>query len=168
MSSWFTHFLLYGFVPLVLPTALLLVALRWGRSAFAEDYPPDIRAVLPELGRGDVLRGRVLGPAFLISLLGVACCASWSWIHDDPARGFWSAYLMAAAVIVAFSAIDLLVVDWLVICRLRPAWVVIPGTQGCADWGDYGFHLRAQLSPKCLAALLLLPAAIAGGVTVIG
>ncbi|WP_344783351.1 hypothetical protein [Gordonia caeni] len=45
---------------------------------------------------------------------------------------------------------------------------MIPGTQDCAGWGDYGFHLRAQLSPKGLAALLLLPAAIAGVATVIG
>lgn len=62
---------------------------------------------------------------------------------------------------VAFSLIDLVVVDWLVICWWRPRWVVIPGTEDCEGWNDYGFHLRALLTPKGVGANLLLPGPIA-------
>lgn len=45
-------------------------------------------------------------------------------------------------------------VDWLMICTWRPRRLVYPGTEDCAGWGDYGFHLREQLRPRAVAVLV--------------
>ncbi|WP_306362206.1 hypothetical protein [Nocardia sp. CC227C] len=161
MGFW-EHALLVGGGGLLVPTALLLICVRWARSAFAEDYPDSIRAALPEFDRVEIVRGRILGPLFLISLLAVVLLAAWSWLGADEARGYPHAYAMAFTVFALFALIDLLVVDWLVICWWRPSWVLIPGTEDDPAWRDYRFHLRAQFSPKGLIALVGLPAVIAG------
>ena len=151
---------------------LLLLGLRWGRAAFATDYPPDIQQALrdlpqPAFSRAERIRSAFIGPAFLLALLGAVVWATWQRLNANPAYGFGQAYLMALAVFAAFAVIDLLFVDWLVICRLRPAGIVIPGTEGCAGWSDYRFHLREQFSVKGLAALVVVPALVAGVVVLL-
>ncbi len=153
--DWWSHLLSVGGLSLLVPTAILLLCLRWGWTGLAEDYPADVRALLPDPTPGEVWAGRVLGPAFLLTLVGAVLVTVASW---PPAQErFVSAWLMAFGVTVLFCLIDLVVVDWLVICAWRPRWVVVRGTENAAGWGDYAFHLRAQLAPKGLAVLVVLP-----------
>jgi len=62
--------------------------------------------------------------------------------------------------VLVFSAVDLLILDWLVFVTLRPKIVVLPGTEGAKGYGDYGFHFRAFL--KGLAGSLIGSLVIAG------
>ncbi len=61
---------------------------------------------------------------------------------------------MALLVSTLFAMFDILVIDWLIICTLRPRRLVYPGTENCAGWGDYGFHAREQLRPRALAVFV--------------
>ena len=40
---------------------------------------------------------------------------------------------------------DLLIVDWLIVCTIRPNVIVPSGTEHCAGWKDYGFHFKGFL-----------------------
>lgn len=71
----------------------------------------------------------------------------------------------AFATLVAYCLIDLVIVDWIVLCWWRPSWIVVRGTEEAEGWGDYLFHVREQLSPKGLAAMFGLPLVIAGAAT---
>ena len=46
---------------------------------------------------------------------------------------------------MSWNAIDLIVIDWLIICTLICKWVVIPGTEGCKGYKDYFYHFKAFL-----------------------
>lgn len=165
MAQWWFHLLMVGSASLVVPTLVLLTCLRWGWTAFAEDFPEDVQALLPEPTRAEVVRGRVLGPIFLLSLLAVLVTTTATW---EPARdGFLAAWSMALGVTVLFCLVDLVIVDWVVVCTWRPSWVTPRGTETAAGWDDYGFHLRAQLAPKGLAVLMILPLVLAAAVTVL-
>ncbi|TSD62532.1 hypothetical protein [Aeromicrobium piscarium] len=155
MSDWWIHLLGVGGLSLLVPTTVLLASLRWGWTAFAEDYPADVRARLPEPSRGEVRAGWVLGPLFLVTLLAALLVTTATW--PPASERFASAWLMAFGVTALFCLIDMVVVDWLVICAWRPSWVVVRGTEDAEGWGDYAFHLRAQLSVKGLAVLIVLP-----------
>lgn len=159
MTEWWSHLLVTGSVLLVVPTAVLVLSLRWGWPAFEEDYPDDVRALLPEPTRAEKLGGGVLGVAFLISLLTtlVVTTATWPAAQTD----FRAAWLMALGAVVLFCLIDLVFVDWILICTWRPAWVMPRGTESAPGWGDHGFHLRAQLAPKGLAVLAVGPLVLA-------
>lgn len=156
------HTLTVGLLWSAVPTVILLVCLRWGRYAFVDDYPEDIRALMGEFGRAERIRGWVLGPLFMATLLGALIVTTWLWLRGDAGRGLLDAYVAAIAVLVLFCLIDLVFVDWLVICWWRPGWVVIPGTESAAGWGDYAYHLKVQLTGKGLVVLVVLPVVIAG------
>ncbi|GAA5063334.1 hypothetical protein [Nocardia callitridis] len=157
-----THLFVVGTLCLLVPTVILLFSLRWGRAAFAHDYPEDIRAALPAFDDAEVARGRVLGPVFLLALLAAVGTTTWSWLHQNPDHHYGHAYLMALATYILFALIDLIIVDWLIVCAWRPRWVMIPGTENAEGWGDYAFHLRVLLSAKALITTLAIPAVVAG------
>jgi hypothetical protein len=167
MRDWLIHLFTTGLLTLLAPTAILLVSLRWGRAAFDTDYPPDIQAEMPPFSRRDTVRAWILGPAFILTLLGACFYTAWSWLDADPARTYLDAFGMAFGTFALFALIDLLIIDWLVICFWRPHWVMIPGTENCAGWGDYAFHVKAQFGPKGIVALIGLPAVLAGVATLL-
>ena len=62
---------------------------------------------------------------------------------------------MTFAVAVMFALFDMFIIDWLVICTWRPQRLVFPGTEDCAGWRDYGFHVKEQLRPRGILALVI-------------
>lgn len=162
---WLEHFLGVALPLLLLPTVALFACAVWGRAALAGDYPADVRALMPEFSAAERRRGTVLATFFLVALVGTVFVATYTWIDGAPASGFLQAYGMAFATLFAFCLIDLVILDWIVLCWWRPSWVVIPGTESAEGWGDYVFHVREQLSPTGLAAMFGLPLVIAGAAT---
>jgi hypothetical protein len=49
-------------------------------------------------------------------------------------------------VLSVFNVVDLAVLDWLVFARLRPRFLVLPGTEGLPGYGDYGFYFKGFLT----------------------
>lgn len=161
MLSLLTHLLGVALPLLVVPTLILLACLRWGREAFRGDYPPDVQEAMPPATAGQRWVAVGLAGAFLLTLLGAVLLSTVVHLRDDPGRGYGAALAAALLTMLAFGAIDLVIVDWMVICAWRPRWVVIPGTEQCRGWGDYAFHARVLAAPKAVAANLALPAIIA-------
>lgn len=46
---------------------------------------------------------------------------------------------------MTWNIIDLLIMDWLIICIITPKWVVIEGTEGCKGYKDYMYHFKGFL-----------------------
>ncbi|SMX87221.1 hypothetical protein BSP109_02189 [Brevibacterium sp. Mu109] len=95
----------------------------------------------------------------MATLLAALLVTTTTW---EPAQdSFGSAWLIALGVVVLFCLVDIVIVDWLVICAWRPNWVVPRGTEDAAGWNDYAFHVRAQFTPKGLSVLAVLPLILA-------
>ncbi|WP_070020119.1 hypothetical protein [Streptomyces nanshensis] len=163
---WLTHFTVIALPLLLIPTAALLACAKWGIAALAGGVPADVKALLPEFTAAERRRGAVFSAIFLVTLLGAVFVATYTWIDGADASGLLQAFGMAFATFFAFCLIDLVVIDWGLVCWWRPSWIVIRGTEQAEGWGDYMFHVREQLSPKGLAAMFGLPAVIAGAATV--
>jgi hypothetical protein len=58
---------------------------------------------------------------------------------------FWALWLNAAGVMFVFNVVDWLILDWFMFCTLTPRFVVIPGSEGMAEYKDYWFHFRGFL-----------------------
>lgn len=69
---------------------------------------------------------------------------------------------MALVAVLLFALVDIVIIDWLIICTWRPAAIVFPGTEHCARWRDYGFHVRAQFELRGVLVLLISSAVIGG------
>ena len=106
--------------------------------------------------------GRTIG---VIALILAVFLATYTWIDGVHATGFLQAFGMAFATLFAFCLIDLVIIDWGLVCWLRPSWIVVRGTEQAEGWGDYMFHVREQLSPKGLAAMFGIPVVVAAAAT---
>jgi hypothetical protein len=78
--------------------------------------------------------------------------------------GFGGAFVVAAVVLLTFNLFDLLVIDWLIFVWLRPAFVVLSGTEGMPEYGDKQFHAVAFAKGivLCLAAAVVVAVVVAG------
>ena len=51
--------------------------------------------------------------------------------------------------------VDLVILDWLIVCKITPQFVIIPGTEE-ADYKDFSHHYRAQLRAAPILVLVCL------------
>lgn len=153
-DSWWAHALGWGAVATGLSGAVLITALLIGPYGFLSDYPDDIQRRAPVPTRRQRITGLIGGLAFVVVLFAsiVLVVMSWGWSHPDA--GFVEFGLMALVVMVLFALFDLVIIDWLIICTWRPQRLVFPGTENCAGWGDYLFHVKEQLAARGIALLL--------------
>lgn len=167
-AAWWAHTIGWGSAVALGCGAVLLAVVFAVPTAFLADYPADIRQGAASPGPGRRRAGLAGGLVFLLCLLAGAGGVTFAWGRADPQAGFVELWGTALAVLVLFAVVDVLLVDWLVICTLRPRRIVLPGTEGCAGWRDYGFHLREQLRPRALVALLMMSGAVATAVQLFG
>ena len=145
---------------------VIVASLRWNPEIWVNDYPPEIRVVLPpksERARRQTLWVSI--PTFIV-LIGLQ---AWLVVRLYAAAGgfpgFWE---LAAAIWLAmqtFNLFDLLIVDWLLVETWRPSFVLMPGTEAFAHRRFYGFHFRGFL--KGFVGITVLSLIVAGGITLV-
>ncbi|BBZ66451.1 hypothetical protein MINS_18800 [Mycolicibacterium insubricum] len=162
---WLAHFTVVALPLLLIPTAALLACARWGMAGLSHGLPDDVKALVPEFTATERHRGTIFSAIFLIALILAVFLATYTWIDGVHATGFLQAFGMAFATLFAFCLIDLVIIDWGLVCWLRPSWIVVRGTEQAEGWGDYMFHVREQLSPKGLAAMFGIPVVVAAAAT---
>ena len=45
---------------------------------------------------------------------------------------------------------------WLLVCTVRHAWLIIPGTENCSSYSDYGHHFKGFLIGCIYTTLIAL------------
>ena len=67
---------------------------------------------------------------------------------------FWELAAHAFGVIFIFNLFDLLILDWLILCRFTPRWVLLPGAERMEIAKPYYQHFKGFLSGTIVAALV--------------
>ncbi len=60
-------------------------------------------------------------------------------------HSFWALFAYAFGVLFIFNLVDLLILDWLIVCRFKLRWVVLPGTEHIAMPIPFLHHLKEFL-----------------------
>lgn len=58
---------------------------------------------------------------------------------------FFSVFAFIFIIAMIWNVVDLIIMDWLIICTITPKWVVIEGTDGCRGYKDYMYHFKGFL-----------------------
>ena len=163
MRSIITHALVSGLALSATLGALLLAILRANAEIMLNDYPPDIKAKWgPMTARTKRHRWLAAGVLLLATVAVVAPSLMTLPAFEARQLSFASAFIYFAIMFGTFNVFDWLVID----CGLvhwQPRFVVLPGTEGLAGYGDYQFHFRAFLIgiPVVLLASALAAALVA-------
>ena len=123
---------------------LMMVTLSpriWGYH----DYPEAVRAnVLPQTKREKVA-GAIVGLPWILFILGFPVFSTYAM---KSALGgeipFLIAFLNPLVLLQLMNLGDVLVLDWLIVSRITPAFVIIPGSTA-ADYKDMSYHYKAHV-----------------------
>jgi hypothetical protein len=147
-----THCLFYG----VAATAYLLVMMVstsprvWGYT----DYPEAVRSKVPPQTPAEKRLALIVGVPWLIFAFGFPIYST--LLLKSKLAGeipFWVALLNLVALFSAATLGDLVILDWLIVSRITPGFVVIPGTSK-EDYRDFSEHFRAHARAALAISLL--------------
>jgi hypothetical protein len=133
-----------GVILSLLASLWLMLALLVNPRIFLHDYPPKIQEVVPKKTRTEKQLTYVFGVPFMLLLLLGSFFSTIS-LKENVEAQFWVSWLNAAGVMWIFNLVDWLILDWLIFCTLTPRFIVIPGSEGMAEYKDNGFHFRGFL-----------------------
>lgn len=110
------------------------------------EYPKDIQkaSVLQEPTSEQKKKAKFFGAIGSLVIFG-ALIAFGLIRFADSRESYGKLLLYIFIIAMIWNIVDLLVMDWLIICRITPKWVVISGTEGCSGYKDYVFHFKGFL-----------------------
>ena len=79
-------------------------------------------------------------------LIGVSFASSLLWRTATlGSHSFWELFAYAFGVLFIFNLVDLVILDWLIVCWLEPRWVILPGTEHVVIPKQYLHHFKGFL-----------------------
>jgi hypothetical protein len=124
----------------------LLLLLRFNCRIFLRHYPKELRKIVPPKSKREMQMSVLLGVPFALLLLGAPYVSTRLW--QTTSRGsssFWELFAHGFGVFFFFNLVDLLVIDWLIVCWYAPSWVILPGTEHIVHTNPYLHHFKGFL-----------------------
>jgi hypothetical protein len=119
----------------------LLVLLRFNPRMFLRHFPKEIREIVPPKSkkeqRTSVLLGLLIAVPFTSALLWRAATLG--------GHSFWELFAYVFGVLFIFNLVDLLILDWPIVCWIEPRWVILPGTEHVVFPTQYLHHFKGFL-----------------------
>ncbi|MBR1422654.1 MAG: hypothetical protein IJ571_04330 [Ruminococcus sp.] len=121
------------------------------------DYPSDIQkaATLPEPSQEQVKKSKLFGALGAIVIFGTLIAFGLVQFRGSD-TSFLSLLLFNYIIAMMWNTVDLFIMDWLIICRITPNWIVIQGTEGCKGYHDYWFYFKGFLIGCIYSAIMSL------------
>jgi hypothetical protein len=138
---------------------LMMVALSpriWGYA----DYPQAIKDKVPPQTKRERRVAAILAVPWMLFVVGFPIYSTYALkagLGGEIPFGIAFLNVFAQSLLTVLG--DLVILDWLIVSRLTPRFVIIPGTTA-ADYKDFSHHFKGHA--KAAPALLLLCLAVAG------
>jgi hypothetical protein len=153
-----SHLLTHGLLYMITATGYLFIFMRttsprvWGYT----DYPEAIKKKVAPQTKKEKLLAIIVGVPWLLFVLGFPIVSTYllkaKLGNEIP---FWVAFLNLFLLILLFTIGDLLILDWLVISKLTPKFVIIPGTAE-EDYKNFSHHYKGHAKAAIIQILLCL------------
>jgi hypothetical protein len=108
---------------------------------FLRHYPKEVQEIVPPKSGKEQRMSVLLG-----LLIGVPFASALFWRTASlGSHSFWELFAYAFGVLFIFNLVDLLILDWLIVCWIEPRWVILPGTQHLVIPKQYLHHFTGFL-----------------------
>src|ERR1700735_5707025 len=130
----------------IVASTYLLILLRFNPRIFLRHYPREIREIVPPKSEIERRISILLGIPFVLLLLGVPFVTALLRRTATQGRAsFWELFAHAFGVFFLFNLVDLLILDWLILCWFAPRWAILPGTENIVISRPYLLHFKGFL-----------------------
>jgi hypothetical protein len=144
--------LVYGVALSLVLSVLLIAVIRISPRLMLPDYPKDVQAAVPPQTVTEQRQARIMTVILIVLLVGFSLAAALT--ARAAGSGFVGTFLSAAGVPFVFNVVDLLILDWLIFCTFKPAFSVLPGTEGMAGYNNYAMHVRGFVMGTLLSVVV--------------
>ena len=125
----------------VVASTYLLVLLRYNPRIFLAHFPKEIRQVVPPRSEKERRMSILLG-----LLVGVPFAAALLWRTATlGSHSFWELFAYVFGVLFIFNLVDLVILDWLIVCWWEPRWLILEGTEHIVIPKQYLHHFKGFL-----------------------
>ena len=97
-----------------------------------------------------ILLGLPLG---LLFIGGILASASLWRVSAQGSPSFWELFAHVFGLIFLFNLVDLLILDWLIVCTFTPRWLIIPEAEHIAMPKEYLYHFKGFLMGTVVSVL---------------
>ena len=125
---------------------LIVGSLYYNPEIWHDDYPPEIQEKAAPMSDVAKRQRLVVAIPTFVALLGILISSNLKLKRQNHGElSFISAFLNTYSVFTVFNLFDLLVIDYLIMIRMRPGFAVLPGTEGMEAYNDVFFHVEQFL-----------------------
>lgn len=133
-----------GLIYAIVLSAIVTITQLFNPRLWLNDYPKEIQNMVPENTKEEKLVKGLIGIPFLLIMFGYPIYSTYALkISMGPSFTIPIAFFNMFMICSIFNLFDLLILDWLIFCRINPKYLVLKGTDGSKAYKDYEFHLRA-------------------------
>ena len=133
-------------------SAALLWMMAKNPRFMLQDYPQEIIAMVPPQTDQEKKGARIHGLPFLLMLFVFPLIVGFV-LRFSHNMSFLQVFLYILELLFSFNLVDLLILDWLIFCKINPKFMVIPGTDGNPAYKDYRYHFIAFLKGTVFSIL---------------
>ena len=124
----------------------LLVLLRFNPRIFLGHYPKEIREIVPPKSEKERRMSILLGVPLGLLFIGSTFASALLWrASAQGSLSFWELFAHVFGLFFLFNLVDLLILDWLIVCMFTPRWLIIPGTEHIVMPKEYLYHFKGFL-----------------------
>ena len=125
-------------------SAIVTISQFFNPRLWLNDYPKEIQNMVPENTKEEKLIKGLIGIPFLIIMFAYPIYSTYALkISMGTSFTILIAFFNMLIISSIFNLFDLLILDWLIFCRINPKYLILKGTNGARAYQDYNFHLRA-------------------------
>jgi len=118
------------------------------------DYPKEIQIIVQPKSANEKDQTKRLSIFFLVLLVGSPLGMTFVIISQINELITFFGFLTHFLIILQLAnLVDLLILDWLIFCRITPRFIVIPGSEGSSGYKNYRFHLTAYFKGVIISGI---------------
>ena len=138
--------LAYGLIWSVMWSVYIFLILKYYPFSMLHDYPKDIQAAaaIEKPTKTQEQAAKRFGAIGGLIIFSVLLAFGLLRFHSEQAS-FLQVLKYIFMIAMTWNVVDLLVMDWLIVCTITPKWIVLSGTEGCKGYKDYFFHFKGFL-----------------------
>lgn len=143
----------------VLWMVMISIAIRKYPFTLEHDYPEDVRKVanIKQPSKSEKIKGMVFSVVSILLLFGLLIV--FAILHGkSDALNFQNSFFHIWIVSMSWNVIDLIIVDWILICKFSCKLFMLPGTETYAGNKHYLFHFKGFLKGLIAMSIFALTA----------
>lgn len=151
----FTKILIDGTILAGIGSLYLLAMLWFNPRLSLNDLPDDIKNAVPPWSKKEKIQAILFGIPFFILVIGFPFFSTLALKNQYGGNiSLFALFINAFGVIMIFNIVEVGFVDLLLLCKIRPKFMIIPGTERLAGSRDYWHQIRAHLRGTVLMGVL--------------